>query len=117
MHGFNGFFVESQTQGPDHTRVGDVALRVDHDPQHHDSLVLGLAGLFGVGRLRLVDRNRRADSVAYAVNAVALTSAFTRTKSAAFAWSNAGPFARPNPAARTRSVRRRSWQALRISPG
>src|SRR5439155_25271954 len=57
VHRFHGFFVQTQTQGFDNASIADVALRIDHDPQHYGTLILGLASLFRVWRLRLVDRN------------------------------------------------------------
>src|SRR2546426_2009810 len=116
MHGFHRFFVDSQTQWLDHARVGDVALRVNHDPEHHDSLVLGFAGFFGVGRLGLVDRDRRADSATYAVDAAAGAAVVARPKASAVPGSDSTPRTGPNSTPRTRSVRRWSRRALWVAP-
>src|SRR5437867_5673141 len=57
---FSGLIVESEPQGPDHGKRGNIALSVDHNPEDCDSSTeLGRARFFSIRRLRLVERLRR----------------------------------------------------------
>src|SRR5207302_1709555 len=83
-YGFNGFLVQAHAQRAGDAHVARTAVGAHHQPQHADALVLGLAGFFGVLRIRLVQNAWRA----HAAHSGLVDTA-----------AGAAAFARPNPGA------------------
>src|SRR6185437_13345799 len=91
-HRFHRFFVQAHAHRPLHPDFMWTAVWAHNHPQHHRTLVLGFARLFGVFRVRCVNRSWRAHAAAHAVH--------TAADAAAISWSHP----RPAPAAHASSA-------------
>jgi len=82
---FDRFLIESQTQRLGDFRVARMAVLVNDDLQCYSTLLLRLAGFFGIFRLDFVKDRRLRNSAADAINASAKSAAGSRTSARAFA--------------------------------
>jgi len=75
--GLDGLFIQAQTQAVNHLDAvaPHQTIGADNNRQSYFAGVLGLAGLFGVFRLDLVNRDRSGNAAADPENAAALNNA------------------------------------------
>src|SRR6185436_12793246 len=100
-YGFNGLFIQAQTDSLHDLQILRVTGLVDFDVKHHRARIFGLAALFGVFRIDLVEHGRGGNSPADAVHAATHTATFTRSESGAFTRSDSAAGTRSNSAAGT----------------
>ena len=115
LDGFHGLLIQAQAEAAHHAHICRLATGIDLDVQHHGSLVLGLAGFFGVLRLLLKEQDRGRDAATNAEYAASETAALTGSKAAALAGANsaAGDPSRCRRPNRDRSKAGRFWPAGR----
>src|SRR5271169_2668890 len=70
-HGFDGFLIETHSQGAPHTDLARAAICADDYPQNHRPLVLGSAGRLRVVRIGIIEYLWGQDTAADVVNTAA----------------------------------------------
>src|SRR5271170_7892374 len=113
LHGFDGLFVQTQAQRPDHVDIDRLAVFIHNQGKQHCALPLLLAGFLGVLRLRMVDGNRVGYAAAGTIDAAAHAAARSVSDSITFAVSNsaAGAIAEAAAVSAARHGRQSSLRA------
>src|SRR5262249_43462115 len=83
--GFDGLFVQAQTERLNHAQPVRAALCVDDGGDGHSSLHSSLAGFIRVFRLRFVEHTRLTNTSADRVDSIPIATACSGTKSRAVA--------------------------------
>src|SRR5580658_308873 len=103
---FNSFFIEAHAERPLHADIAWPAIRANDHPEQHRSLELCMASLFGIFRVRIVNRAWRGDPAAHAIYASTGSTAMSSTQPRSFSRADAPTTAVSDSTAKPGSVRR-----------
>src|SRR5437899_4690060 len=115
LEGLNGVLIEAKAETAHNAHDIDSAVLANDCFENNSALIAGFAGFFGILRLNALQDGRRSHTPANAEHTAAYAAAFARSNARCFAFPNASALAAPNTSANTRSRRRRSRDAVRIS--
>src|SRR5438552_226877 len=115
LEGLNGVLIEAKAETAHNAHDIDSAVLANDCFENNSALIAGFTGFFGILRLNALQDGRRSHTPANAEHTAAYAAALARSNARSFAFPNASALAAPNTSANTRSRRRRSRDAVRIS--
>src|SRR5258708_1882909 len=112
IHGLDRFLIQTQSQAAGYMDVAGPSIGADNQAKNAYTLIFGLAGFFGVFRIRGEDRLWRAHTAAYLEHAAANSAAAAFTNAGAGANANSATAAGTDSAAGAGAIGRRSgWHS------